>query len=133
MSIHDWADKIKGKTGIDNTTFLYLFLIIGVGVASFGLGRLSTDASPKEVKGIEISQQASAARTISNTSSRNIVSTTNTMELSSGKKYVASKNGKLYYPSTCKGANRIKEENKVWFDNASEAESLGYTWATSCK
>ena len=48
-------------------------------------------------------------------------------------KYVASKNGKLYYPVNCKGANRIKPDNRVWFDTVTDAEKSGYTPSSSCK
>lgn len=47
--------------------------------------------------------------------------------------YVASKNGSKYYLTSCSGANRIKEENKVWFDTAKEAEEEGYGPAKNCK
>jgi hypothetical protein len=48
-------------------------------------------------------------------------------------KIVASKNGTKYYPSTCAGANRISESNKVWFASAQAAETAGYTLAANCK
>jgi len=47
--------------------------------------------------------------------------------------YVASKNGKLYYKPSCPTVKRIKEENKVWFTTALEAEKAGYKLSTSCK
>jgi len=47
--------------------------------------------------------------------------------------YVASKNGSKYYLTTCSGANRIKEENKVWFDTVDEAKAEGYEPAKNCK
>ncbi|MBU1177672.1 hypothetical protein KJ903_00465 [Patescibacteria group bacterium] len=47
--------------------------------------------------------------------------------------YVASKNGSKYYLISCSGANRIKEENKVWFDSAEEAKAEGYEPAKNCQ
>ena len=47
--------------------------------------------------------------------------------------YVASKNGSKYYLTNCSGANRIKEENKVWFETAEEAKDEGYGPAKNCK
>ncbi|MFH2105454.1 MAG: Ada metal-binding domain-containing protein [Parcubacteria group bacterium] len=47
--------------------------------------------------------------------------------------YVASKNGTKYYLTSCSGANRIKEENKVWFDSADEAKTEGYEPAKNCQ
>ncbi|OGZ29634.1 MAG: hypothetical protein A2931_03065 [Candidatus Niyogibacteria bacterium RIFCSPLOWO2_01_FULL_45_48] len=46
--------------------------------------------------------------------------------------FVASKNGTAYYPPSCAGAGRIKEENKIWFSSQKEAESLGYKPASNC-
>ncbi len=47
--------------------------------------------------------------------------------------YVASKNGSKYYLPSCAGANRIKEENKIWFASVDEAKSRGYEPAANCK
>ena len=45
---------------------------------------------------------------------------------------VASVNGTRYYIPSCSGVNRIKEENKIWFQSVEEAENLGYTPARNC-
>jgi methylphosphotriester-DNA--protein-cysteine methyltransferase len=50
----------------------------------------------------------------------------------SPKVYVASKTGKAYYLPSCAAANRIKEENKVWFSSQEGAEKAGYTKAANC-
>ena len=47
--------------------------------------------------------------------------------------YVASKSGTKYYLPWCGTANRIKEENKVWFETKAEAEAAGYQPAANCK
>ncbi|MDO8407819.1 MAG: hypothetical protein Q7S95_01100 [bacterium] len=47
--------------------------------------------------------------------------------------YVASKNGSKYYLTTCSGAARISEANKVWFASAAAATAAGYAPAASCK
>ena len=49
MSINDFMNKIKDKIGIDKVDILYLFIIVGVGVCSFFLGKLSNIG---EVKGV---------------------------------------------------------------------------------
>lgn len=48
-------------------------------------------------------------------------------------KYVASKNGAKYYPIDCSSANRIKAENRVFFDSAAEAERAGYGESQQCE
>lgn len=44
--------------------------------------------------------------------------------------YVASKNGKDYYKIDCK--NRIKEENKVYFNTPDDAKKAGYAPSATC-
>ncbi len=47
-------------------------------------------------------------------------------------KFVASKNGKFYYYPWCPGVERIKEENKIYFNSKQEAEKAGYKPAKNC-
>ncbi|MDP3731044.1 MAG: hypothetical protein Q8R34_00935 [bacterium] len=46
---------------------------------------------------------------------------------------VASKNSTLYHFLWCSGAKRIKEENKITFNNEQEAQSRGYKLASNCE
>jgi hypothetical protein len=46
--------------------------------------------------------------------------------------FVASVNGKKYYPIGCGGANRIKEENRTYFTTEQEAVAKGYERASQC-
>ena len=45
----------------------------------------------------------------------------------------ASKNGKTYTFSWCQGANKIKEENKVFFSSEEEAVKSGRRLSKLCK
>ncbi len=47
---------------------------------------------------------------------------------------VASKasGSKIYHHPWCSGAKRIKETNKLWFDNEEAAIQSGYTLAANC-
>jgi len=47
-------------------------------------------------------------------------------------KVLASKNGQRFYYPWCSGANRIKEENKIYFKSVAEAQLAGYTQALNC-
>lgn len=120
MIINDFLDKIKSRFDIDNSVFVYSFVIILVGISSFGLGYLykGVSANDKSVKDITIED-----KDIKNTNDNVIVE----------KNYVASKNGKMFYPSGCSSANRIKEENRVWFSTSEEAISSGYELSSTCK
>jgi hypothetical protein len=126
MSIIDSLKKIKEKSGIDTYTIMCLFIIVGVGISSFGLGRLSVENdSFQEDKIIttDISNQLGSAEKISSNISDNSLQ---------NKRYVASKNGKLYYTVGCSGAKRISPKNEIWFETAEEAEKSGYELSTSC-
>ena len=45
---------------------------------------------------------------------------------------VASKNGKTYFYSWCKGVERIKAENIITFQNEDEAKATGRRIASGC-
>lgn len=77
-------------------------MVVLVGLAAFGLGRLSV-----------VGQGSSAA-------------------VPTPHNYVGSKSGSVYYLPSCKGADAIKQENKVWFVSAQEAEAAGYRPAANC-
>lgn len=47
--------------------------------------------------------------------------------------YVASKNSTVFHYPDCKWAQRIKEENKIWFKTREEALKKGYTPCKVCK
>jgi len=47
--------------------------------------------------------------------------------------YVASKNSKVYHLWNCPSVNRIKDDNKIWFDTVEEAEETGRIMANDCK
>lgn len=46
--------------------------------------------------------------------------------------FVASKNSTIYHKPDCKYVKQIKEENKVWFSSAEEAEKAGYKPDKNC-
>ena len=130
MSIPNLIHKIKSKTGVDKMTLLYLFVIIGVGIGSFGLGRLSVGNPTEEPTGIIVTNpEVKGDKINTNTDKELLVAGLDTKE----KRYVASKNGKMYYSLGCSGAKRIKSENEVWFSTQSDAEKSGYTLSSTCK
>lgn len=126
MSISNFLNKIKGKINVDKFTFLYLIIIICVAVSSFCLGRISISINNDDQLNYN---DNNVYKYTDNTSLKNEIST----DLNGEKKYVASKNGKMYYSQGCSGAKRIKPENEIWFNSKEEAEKSGYALSSLCK
>lgn len=129
MSIHNLIYKIKSKTSIDRVTIIYLFIIIGVGIGSFGLGRISLNNNSSENSNIVINEKENLLENQNINDGDIPIMQTQSIE----KRYVASKNGKMYYNIGCSGAKRIKIENEVWFSTSEDAEKSGYTMSSTCK
>jgi hypothetical protein len=101
-------------------------IIILVGTASFGLGRLSV--GKERVPARVIAPEGAQAAIVTNGASPNAASAA----VSNGS-VTASKNGTKYYTAGCSGAARISEANKVTFATSAEAEAAGYEKAAACK
>jgi hypothetical protein len=121
MSITDFVNKIKEIKDIDNFTYLYLIIIVFIGLSAFGLGRLSVSGKEEITSSIVSTKEQVQTNNISD-SANNITE----------KNFLASKNGKLYYTIECSGAKRIAEKNIIWFSTNSEAELAGYKMSASC-
>jgi hypothetical protein len=130
MSIPNLIYKIKREMGIDKSTLIYLCIIIGVGIGSFGLGRISTSDNLLRSNNLKIVEREPLLENKNN--NINEVSQIQTQAMGE-RVYVASKNGKMYYNIGCSGASRIKDENKVWFSTKEEAEKSGYALSSTCK
>ncbi len=106
--IKGYLDRVVGEWGIP-------ILMVLVGFASFGLGRLSAseDSRPvisiRQVEGVEMKPMAI------------------------GGQVVASRSGKTYHFPWCPGATSMKETNKIWFKDESAARTAGYTPAANCE
>ncbi len=97
-------------------------VIILTALASFGLGRLSSLRENKFPVRIETKNQSAAA-----------ISSQNPKTESAQNLFVASKNGQVYHFPWCSGAQRIKEENKIFFNSREEAEKAGLRPAANCE
>ena len=101
-------------------------IIILVGTAGFGLGRLSRiSEAPTPVSFTGAIPFADQTATLARSQSPGVEN--------SGGIYVASKNGRTYALPTCPSANTISEANKIWFTTKEEAERAGYRAAANCK
>lgn len=124
-SIKEITQKIKGvaKT-LERQDIFISALIVLVAGASFGLGMLSVGTSEEPV---EIKQTASIFSSLEDPEPERDESGT------VRGKFVGSKNSDKYHYPWCSGAQRIKEENKIWFASKKEAEAQGYAPAGNCK
>lgn len=131
MSILERAQEIKQKIKSEAvhlpSDLLIVAIVVLVGFAGFGLGRLSRIDEVKTPVKITYpeSQTASVVKsldTFSDSASSN----------KSGN-VVASKNGTKYHLPWCGGAQRIAKKNLISFDSIEEAQKAGYTPAANCK
>lgn len=124
--LSDFIPKVKYFFATYKNDIYTALLIFMVGMGSFGLGRLSAVLPKKEPIKIERHEpggenhDATPAPALKFTAPH------------SGK-YVASKNGTAYHYPWCSGAQKIMEENKIWFNTKKEAEMAGYKPAGNCE
>lgn len=110
--LNDKISKVKGYLWENQNDFLTALSFLLIALVGFGLGRLSALSAQKPPMEPEFQTAGLAPAKIG--------------------ELVASKNGKAYYLPACSGADRIKEENKIWFSSRKEAENLGYKPAANC-
>lgn len=139
--INNSMEKIKqllyGEQGKDILTVL---IVILVGLASFGLGRLSKEETLSSNKTgvtqyINTDIVSAAGQTNSYNSSSGPLTNNSSTKTIQGKNlgnYFASKRGKKYYPIECSAGNTIKDANKVWFKTEIEAQQAGYELSSAC-
>lgn len=135
--IENVLKKVK-EFAKENARDLYVAAIIFmVGVSSFGLGRLSVLWPKKEPIRVEERKPETLETGLpagSKNPGNNLgANVKNSIKRTLAGKYVASKSGSAYHFPWCPGAQRIKEENKIWFDSKEEAESRGYKPAGNCE
>lgn len=125
----DYKSRFKNLTEwgrrYQNTIFA-AFILISVFFIGLGLGLLTKPNKTTPIiidKNVKINLSAQQSEFLGNTGkSPNF----------SGGNFVASINGKNYYPKDCLSAKRIKEENMIWFNSSEEAEADGYIPAKNC-
>lgn len=126
--------KNMAQSALSGDVFIALVVVL-VGLASFGLGRLSMKPPKEPVRIYQQGQAAAVAESLTGTAVGEVpdsISVGATATRTEGGKYVASKNGSAYYLERCSGAKRIKDENKIWFSSGAAAESAGYHKAANC-
>jgi len=126
----------KLKSYLGNDANFMSSLLFGVGIMSFGLGRLSVEGGPiQEGSQSQIALISSALPTPQATTSATSsvpLTLTVTKPVPESAPYVGSKSGTKYHLTTCAGAKRIKPENQIYFNTPKEAEAAGYSKAANC-
>ncbi|MDD4988938.1 MAG: hypothetical protein PHV42_00735 [Candidatus Pacebacteria bacterium] len=122
MSIRDIALKIKTLDSSAKERIFVVILIVLVGSASFGLGRLSVSEGNKTP--IRIENFASTTPVVADAGQGSTLSASMVL---------ASKTGTSYYYPSCAGAKRITDKNKITFPSAKEAEAFGLHIGPGCQ
>lgn len=111
--LEDNSEEIKSSFGDRHFLPLFVFLMV-IGIAGAIRMKLSYE-EPEQVRFED-----------------NIFELSYESEASVKMQFLASVNGTKYYPIGCKAANRILEENRVYFTSAEEASGAGYGPAANC-
>ncbi len=132
-------EKIKSFIGSEQgKDILIIIIVILVGLISFELGRLSKSDLKSGIK-IEYpdqtNQEANALNAISQLNSQNSLKQPflGKNQVNTEGSYFASKMGHKYYSISCSAGKTIKQENRVYFSSAAQAETAGYSLSSGCK
>mgnify|MGYP001561660926 CR=1 FL=1 len=120
----------NGLATLAHADVLIFSIIALVGVAGFGLGRLSAlegSKTPVEILSSQGGAVVASVEEFGAGSDEAVVTQASTGLL------VGSKNSNKYHLPWCPGAQRISEANKVWFSSKAEAVKAGYEPASNCK
>ncbi len=126
--VKQFSESDKGKD------ILVIIIIILVGLASFGLGRLSKNDSNTGIK-IKYNEQGAniinSLQSLSNEKEeiKKLPLATNINQ----NKFFASNRGSKYYTLGCSGGKNIKQENRMYFATSEDAERAGYELSSMCK
>ena len=144
MSIKESFNKIKGSIQAMPQDLKYnlfiAFLIVLIGTASFGLGRLSV-SNRTQNQGIKVLlPEGQQANIFQGFEQKDIQITSQNQDVpgnvyvpDQGGEVVASKSGTKYHFPWCAGAKQISEKNLITFTSTEEARKAGYTPAANCK
>ncbi|MBI4224724.1 MAG: hypothetical protein HY617_00160 [Candidatus Sungbacteria bacterium] len=131
--IPEYIQKVKGLLSENKSDVLTAAIIFLIGMASFGLGRLSVSLPQREL--IRLEDPASSREQAAEMSAEPMLKDSSDIPVPAALKngaFVASKSGSVYYAVWCSGVSRIREENKVWFQTKEDAKAQGYRPAKNC-
>lgn len=123
LLITNCIESDKGKD------ILVIIIIILVGLGSFVLGRLSKEQA---TSGLKIEYTGQEANIIGSIDQNSTDLTSNLLNSNSGN-FFGSTRGSKYYSLSCSSGKTIKQENRLYFKTALEAEKAGYVLSSSCR
>ncbi len=136
---HNIKSWIQTNTG---QTVLILLILIASNMASFYIGR-SSSIGPKKssnqsiqtpqdysLADPEIPKEGTLAAAVTATKASEVKPEEPS---DTSPRYVASKNGRVYYFTWCAGGKKIAVENRVYFQTADKAKEAGLTPSTACE
>ncbi|MDP3661588.1 MAG: hypothetical protein Q8R17_01950 [bacterium] len=117
------------KEKINSSDVFFSAVVVLVGFASFGLGRLSKLEDTREPVRIEntLVEKTPALAAVA------LAAPAQSSPMQAGGQIIASKTGSKYHYPWCAGASQISEKNKRLFASVEEARKAGYTPASNCK
>ena len=123
-------EKIKQFLQSDGgRNILTVVIIILVGLASFGLGRLSKNGQNAGISAEYGANVERGAKDVLESKPAGL----GAEDTSAVKTFFASNRGSKYYSIGCPGGKTIKQENRIYFSTKEEAERAGYELSTSCR
>lgn len=134
MNIPEILKKIKQPRIYEPVAFVSIFILISL--TSFGFGRLSVIGIDQGDGGVVIQLPDGTIANNDYLLSNQTPITTVSLSTNSqhgAQSVFASRNGSTFYFESCGSGSRIKEENKIWFNTASEAQAAGYRIAKACE
>jgi hypothetical protein len=140
MIIANYIEKIKRVSHkaiyflAQKETMVSLVLIV-TGISSFALGffagKDSIGSTPKIIFTDVPRESILAASAMASDVKPN--ETTHSNSATAKSTIFGSKSGTKYYYSWCKAGNRVKLENRIYFESTKQAEAAGRLRAASCK
>lgn len=109
LRIKNLAADAVGEWGL-------IAIVLLLGLASFGLGRLSALEEAKPVVSVREASPEQEPRGIY-----------------IGGFLVASRKGSAYHYPWCPGAQTMAAQNRIWFSSEKDARAAGYSPAKNCK
>ncbi|MEI8223736.1 MAG: hypothetical protein WCG20_01290 [bacterium] len=140
MSIQEIVLKIKGLAGKRDLDKLYtvvqavLLGLLGLcfGLIGFFIGSVHQFKLQKQPSPISVIYPPLPTTPYTESKGQGTVKSPQTLSPTPDGNYIGSKTGKTYYTKDCKGINRIKPENRVYFITQQEAQSQGRSLSKTC-